>query len=269
MIKGQKNLVLFIVILEAALIAALTVSGFKKAKDNLALKLQLKSKEETLSGKDSAIKELEKQTAEMKAARQELEARVKDLNDTAKALEGKLQGSKEATEALAKQFGQQKKELLERFNNISSENKKTFSVLYNKISQLLRTKESLEKQLQSLQQDNSVDETAPTEPANNKKRVDLGKISVSNNPLDYPKSSLDYNYAGNVLDVDNEFNFIIVDLDQENGVKPGSKFAVIRSRRKIGEIILKEIYKGMSLAEPIADSTPNRLRRGDKLIPIR
>ncbi|MCM8795455.1 MAG: rod shape-determining protein MreC [Candidatus Omnitrophica bacterium] len=268
MLKGQKNFIRVIVILEAVLIVILAINGFKKTKENLALRLQLKSKEqETLLEKETLVKDLQQQLMAMQMARADLENEVKRLNETAKVLEGKLQGSKEATEILARQFGDQQKDIFERFNNITVENRKTFTSLLNKIEQLLHTKAILEKKLHALQKENNSEDTTLASSKNSE--VDLGKISVTNRETTYPENILGYNYAGSILDVDNQYNFVIIDLGQESGVKPGSKFAVIRNKKKIGEIVLREVYKGMSLAESIIDKTPYRLRRGDKLLPIK
>jgi len=264
LIKGQKNIIFLIIIAEAGLIVILALGGFKKSKDNINLRLQLKTKEEELVNREALIKDLEKQVIQMKAAQAELEGRAKELTEATNVLEGKLTGSKEATEILAKQFGNQEKDIFERFSNLTTENKKTFAILLNKIDQLMGAKGILEKRIRSLQSErDSADQSTE-----NPEEITLDKISVKNK-ASYPENVLGLNSAGNVLDVDNEYNFVIINLGQENGVKPGSKFAVIRNKKKIGELVLKEIYKGMSLGEPIAEKTLYRFRRGDQLLPIR
>jgi hypothetical protein len=130
----------------------------------------------------------------------------------------------------------------------------------------LQAKITLEKEVEKLR----AGETPPPKEDNvagsASAPVNLEKVTVQagKQPI-----QIDSEHVGSVLDVDNKYNFVVIDLGEENAVKKGMKFMVLRKEKKIGEIILKEIYKGMSLAETIEDKTEGRIKRGDRLVPIR
>lgn len=249
---GKGKLIIFIIILETIALFFLGFINFQKTRTYLELKFEIRSKEEAILNKENQIKELNRQLEEIKLARQELEKKIQDLITNQTMLETELNASKEANKVLLEEFNRRQKEIVKKFEGLAGENKKTYLSLFNRIEQLLNEKIALEKELEKLK--NLTREETPAQ------QVDLDKIVVQKEKtLDTP--------VGSVLEVNNEYNFVMVDLGKENNVTAGMRFIVLRDKKKIGEIVLKEIYKGMSLAELDLTKTEARLRRGDKLFP--
>jgi septal ring factor EnvC (AmiA/AmiB activator) len=256
--KGKvSTLILFIlVILESVVIFFLSVLNFQKAKAYLDLKLEVKSKEEALQEKESKINELNKQLEEIKLIRQELEKKVESLTATQSLLEEELRKSKETTQNFLQKITQQQRDIFEKFGNLTEENRKTYLSLISKMEKVLSAKLALERELEKVRSSLVSTQESPSEQS---PKVNLEKIVVQK-----PKET---ETLGSILSVNNEYNFIFTDLGAEKNIKPGMRFLVLRNKKKIGEIVIKEVYKGLSLAEPDLEKTELRLRIGDKLIP--
>lgn len=252
--KKIKLILIFTFLLEFLIILFLGFKNFQKIREILDLRLELKTLQEQLYNRETKIKELENQIQELQKNRNELEAKIKELNETNRSLQEKISALKENYDTSTKQYEEQKKELTKKIQELNEENTKTLLSLTGKIEQLLYTKLHLEKELEKIK--NEKKEEIPT---NN---INLEKIVV----LPRREASLQET-IGKVLSVDTQYNFLIIDLGQNNAIKPGMRFTVLRKDKKIAEIIVKEVYKGMSLAEPIPEKTYFRIRRGDQVVP--
>lgn len=51
---------------------------------------------------------------------------------------------------------------------------------------------------------------------------------------------------GKILEVNREYNFVIVNLGKDDGVKKGMVFMVYRDRRLIGKVEVEEVFSDMS-----------------------
>ena len=247
-----------ILILETLLIIIIGVQAVQKAREAVGLRLEVKSRTEELAGREARLKDLESELGESKKARADLEGQVRTLAETAKLLEGKLEGMKASTETLGKQFEAQQKQILSQLSGMSQDSKDTLKSFLDRIRTMIHTKVAGRAETSG----------APSGD------ITLQRIVVKRpreeasaaGPLSRPEAT---RIDGTILNVDNKYNLVIVDIGQEQGVRPGLRYSVLRGEKKIGEVILREIYKGMSVAEAVEEKTERPLKPNDRLIAIR
>ena len=272
--KPKKLIVIIlgaVIVLESVLLVLLLISKSAETKEKLNLKLQLKDITEELANKDNRTKELEKQIEDLEKARDELKNQIDDLMAKQKIAEAQMQAAKEATETFSQQFQRQQEDTIKQLKNFTSESRKTQLALIAKIESLIETKKDLEEQLAKIkqqQQDESSQEYSVSS------EVPLGTINVQMKPSGWTAEqkpaaqAKNQGTVGNILSVDNDYHFAIIDLGRESGIKIKDKLLVLRQEKKIGEVEVKEIYRNMSLTDILADKTQGNLRKNDKVIPI-
>ena len=52
--------------------------------------------------------------------------------------------------------------------------------------------------------------------------------------------------VGHILSINNEFNFIVINLGMENAVEKGTVFVVFRDKKFLGKVIVEEVFPKMS-----------------------
>jgi len=249
-----------VIIVETILLSWLFFQRVQESKEKIALKLELKQAANTLSDKETELKDLRNQITTLEDSRRGLETQVKNLLASQKVSEGEARGTKEATQLLAQQFQRQHEDLLKQLSSITSENRESQLSLVSKIESILDAKHKLEIELVSMSK--RQDLAAPTLQSTGREGISLGKILVEQKPL--PQSTV---LEGKILSVDTQYDFVIIDLGKNSGVKTKDRFYVIRRERWIGEIEIEEVYKNMSLANIVSDKTVRNLRRNDKVVP--
>ncbi|MFH1678887.1 MAG: hypothetical protein ABH914_04650 [Candidatus Omnitrophota bacterium] len=85
------------------------------------------------------------------------------------------------------------------------------------------------------EQESGVAREIQTAQSSRVRSVDLPPIVVS--PFSVSsKTNLPFSLTGKILNVNKEYNFIVIDLGQDKGVKEGMVFEVIRDERLIGKV---------------------------------
>ena len=80
-----------------------------------------------------------------------------------------------------------------------------------------------------------------------------------------PESSV-ASLQGEVLAVNKNDNFVIVDLGAERGVQPGAYFDIVRNNTRIGVIEVIETRREISAADIKETSSGYSIREGDSVI---
>ena len=258
----KKIALISILIVEALFIVILGLQILAKAKENIGLRLEIKQVQQDLQAKDAQVKDLGTQLEESRAVRGVLETKVKDLSEAQKVMEAKMDGMKQATDTLAKQFDSQQKDMFKELSDLTEKSRETIITFLDKIRGIIDMKMSLER----IPAPTARESVRPSA-----RDVALGKIVVSaKRPREkYEKKEeapLGPESVGKVLNVDTKYSLVIVDLGKEAGVRPGMKYTVLRDQRKVGQIVLREIYKGMSVAETVPDKTSLPIQQGDRLV---
>lgn len=180
--------------------------------------------------KEKIKNELLQTVKEKRAIKKDLEEMVRVKIDTqlkldeekrkAKILEAKIDSEKEQRRLLTAKLKKKKEKVEELLTELEKRKQKEdkLSKLLNKIKQ---EKEKLV--LQSKERE--------------KKGIILDKIVVR------PKE-----FCGEVLIVNDEFNFLMIDLGKKDGLSVGTILGVYRDRKLLGKIRVEEVYNNISEA---------------------
>ena len=110
----------------------------------------------------------------------------------------------------------------------------TESVIRNKIDEIWQIKESLDQTFQGLSYT---------------KNVELSPIVVTSNTMagsTVPGTSL---LNGTVVSINDDNNFVIVDLGQKSGINLGDNLSVYRNSKYIARLEVIQVRKGISAAD--------------------
>lgn len=68
---------------------------------------------------------------------------------------------------------------------------------------------------------------------------------------------------GKVLSVNKQYDFVVIDLGQQDGISKGMIFDVYRGKKQIGKVQIETVRKSISAAAVMKDWTTGRLVAGD------
>jgi hypothetical protein len=68
--------------------------------------------------------------------------------------------------------------------------------------------------------------------------------------------------AGKVLVVNREFNFVVINLGSKDGVKAGSRFAVLQGDRQVGTVEVERLYDNLCAANVLVEEKKGQLQEG-------
>lgn len=163
----------------------------------------------------------------------QLKNRLVALGDKKTSLEGKVVDLQQEREILAKRLSE------------------LDSILQDRVDQIIQVKDDLKAaRVQS--------ETADVKDS---KVVQLQPIVVKSQQESSPGKSL--STAGQVLAVNDENNFVIVDLGQDDGIKVGQTFSIFRNSQKIATVEVIQSRKEISAADIKNISPGSQIKIGD------
>ncbi|MBN1913685.1 MAG: hypothetical protein JW788_04725 [Candidatus Omnitrophica bacterium] len=70
---------------------------------------------------------------------------------------------------------------------------------------------------------------------------------------------------GKVLVINKDYNFVVVNLGQRDGIRIGDVFSVYSKNQYIGDIKVEKIHDSMSAAAFLSEDTKDRIKEGDKV----
>ncbi|MBN1587037.1 MAG: hypothetical protein JW937_06385 [Candidatus Omnitrophica bacterium] len=99
----------------------------------------------------------------------------------------------------------------------------------------------------------SWDGAPKTAAASEARPVELETISVATNPT--PK--------GKVLVVNKEFDFVVIDLGEQDSIEPGAILSVFRNREMVGKVQIDEVSERVAAASIISDGSESEILEND------
>ena len=123
--------------------------------------------------------------------------------------------------------------------------------------------------------------SAATPPPSDQPTVELDKILVTNEPSSggasmsagssFPSSSSVMPVtassstlpAGQVVVVNREYDFIVINLGKNHGLSVGQEFQIVRGDQVLGKAKVEKIYDELSAAAILPESQKNNIREGD------
>lgn len=217
---------------------------------------------------------------ELKRDKAALEFEVSNLSRDKKDLEGRMGYGENVTDSLSSELVREKKDkrqLLEELKSLKNEHAillrqlKTLNnqkaALATRLQEAEQAKLNLEKRVANMNEmldyklsqvmdvkkdlEDLQEGTEVSLPAT-KGSIELPPIVVRSAPTEVPAVK----YNAKVMAVNKENNFIIIDLGEEQGLKPGTGFDVYRDDKKIASVEVVQIRKNVSACDIKQASTP-------------
>ncbi|MDD4909913.1 MAG: hypothetical protein PHR44_04450 [Candidatus Omnitrophica bacterium] len=81
-----------------------------------------------------------------------------------------------------------------------------------------------------------------------------------------PPSAGETGNSGKVLVVNREYNFVVIDLGVEDGIKAGEVLSLYRDNRLLGDIKIEKVHESMSAANMLSEGMKDRVKEGDTAV---
>jgi len=121
----------------------------------------------------------------------------------------------------------------------------------------------LKEQLAALEKEKAEFEKKNKEPGSS--GVQLGKIVVAHDAAEGPgkmKVSAAH-LEGEILAVNNDYEFVVINLGLRDGVSSGDVFSVYQKNKYLGDVGAEKVDEAMSSANFLEGSLKNKIRQGD------
>ena len=231
--------------------------------------------------KVTAAKEaLEQEKEELTKAKEVLENQVNDATSRAKQLEEQFINEKRNREAMTAELTKARGESNELKGRLESERKEkltlteelakakqSYQALGNELTTLRQAKEALEKRVKEMLsvQANEAERIVVTPPP---AFVPEGRLSSKGSPSADKAGGgvtlpLSKSLEGKILVVNREFNFVVVNLGSKNGVKEGTRLALLRGDKTMGTAQVEKIYENMAAATVVTEEKKGQIKEGD------
>lgn len=99
-----------------------------------------------------------------------------------------------------------------------------------------------------------------------KQEVELGKVVVEQKDIDLTQSQYTSVLEGTVLVVNNDYNFVVINLGTKDGVEINDIFSVYNNGSHIGDIKVDRTQEIMSACLFISKELKGKISEGDKVI---
>ena len=200
-------------------------SQLEKLEKDLAAKLgELNSVKNDLTRTSGDRDKLKEEVDSLKADQVQIKARLETARSYREELEKRLKAEKNTVSELQQALREDREKQKE---------------LFNKIEDLLDEKMSLQEKLVNLKKTGGA--------------VEMPELVVS----DDTAGSLN----GTVLAVNDQYDFVVFNRGENDGVTPGSSFWVYDNGKKVGEVIARRIFPEMTVADINKDYTHRPLKK--------
>lgn len=164
------------------------------------------------------------------------------LQDKAMVLAEQVEQEKRSYQLVLADLEEKDAQIKELGNSLTNE-KKQRTGLADTLAQMRENYDSLEEKLKEARL--KLEElNGQTSAFKDKRGVELKRIVVK------PKKKL----SGNVLVVNREFKFVVIDLGRKDGVGVGDEFRIYRGSEEIGKVQIEKVYDAMSTAAILSGS---------------
>lgn len=257
------------------LLAVLSVSALGVAGVALVLKEQERQarlvSEQELKNFRTKNQELAQQVEELESLKATMES---DLSKTRQELtksQEQLAQEIEAQEALARSVNEREQEIARLTKDLEQARSEAKQAT-TQMSQLQSERDAMKQQMDDLQQAKGDLESKVMELAD-RPTVELEKVLVTNEEkfLDAPVSAASMTSAlsapsgrsGEVVVINREYDFIVMNLGKNHGLAIGQEFQIVRGEQVLGRVKVEKVYDELSAAAILPDSQKDTIREGD------
>ncbi|MBN1405054.1 MAG: hypothetical protein JW946_00870 [Candidatus Omnitrophica bacterium] len=135
----------------------------------------------------------------------------------------------------------------------------------DRLTLLQQAKNALKSHLQSMMRTAGMKEAASVD--KKPQQVKPEPVVAEAAPEPEPVASADkIAQSGEVLVVNREFNFVVINLGKKDGIKEGDRFMIYDVNRPLGEVSVETVRENISAASGGKNLDAYRLRAGNKVI---
>ena len=227
---------------------------------NLALQGELQAATVKYKKAEAELSTVKKKNSELDFQLSETKSKIDALNSELQQEKSMHQESIVKLEQLQTELEQQRgtKSVLEKKLNQAQED--TEKVIA-RLQELNAQKDALEAKIKE-------SETRQTKAQSSSGQgVELAKIVVASESAGQPqqKGVALSGFEGNVLVVNKEYNFVVLNLGSKDGVKIGDMFSVFRKNNYLGDVKVEKVHDSMSAAGFVDPQIKDKVSEGDKV----
>lgn len=202
--------------------------------------------------------EVQLKVADMQKKIDELSLAVEQEKQSKKSVMADMDSLKEKLEEQIK-----KRELLEKKFDYAQDNVKKLQ------EKLVELNKKAEKTRESAVEDKAKEQNVELgkivvnpEPAASAPAAVVEKKEVSNSPPAAQQGAME----GKVLVVNKDYNFIVINLGNKDGINLGDVFSVYHGNKFIGDVKVEKLHEAMAAAGFMTAETKDKVGEGDKVI---
>lgn len=260
--QGKVAVIVLAIISTIGVIAAVGAYAAKmqEEKRRMAVERDLKA---TQAAKETVEAELK----DTQSAKARLEDQVASLKWEAQSLTTQLEDETKAKEELTLAIAD-KQAALDQVAQALEQERGDRAALDAQLTKTQDDLAGLRKELEQIKEAKAVLEERLAKV--NEKSVDLQRVVV-NKGAAQPSSqgtvgaSFGEGTAGQVLVVNREFDFVVVNLGKNQGMQVGKLFEVYRDNEILGQVKVEKVYDALSACAIQPDTKKDQLREGDKV----
>ncbi|MBI4342899.1 MAG: hypothetical protein HY599_05995 [Candidatus Omnitrophica bacterium] len=229
----------------------------------------------TLAENDSLKSHLQETEQAKAKTEEELTRAKKDLSQSKEELTKAV----EAQELLTKSIEDREREI-NRLTKDLTQAKDEAGRVASQLTGLQRERDDVKRQVADLERAKNQLESKVLELSSAQQQtaaqptVELDKIFVTNTPppdgspvasgtVVPVTASSSAGSAGQVVVVNREYDFVVMNLGKNHGLSIGQEFQVVRGTQVLGKVKVEKVYDELSAAAILPDSQKNSIREGD------
>lgn len=220
------------------------------------------AKERELLLVKSQNQDLEQQLREAKQARGEVEEQLSRVRLEFEKMAKQVDEERQAKVTLAKSVDERQREI-DRLGKDLEQVRSERATMAEQLAQVKTQQDAAQKQLEELQQAKAQLETKVLELSNaSTPTVELDKVVVSGAPglqQAQPASAV----QGQVLVINREYDFVVVNLGKNQGLGVGQELQIIRGQDVLGRAKIEKLYDELSAAAILPGAKKDVIREGD------
>jgi len=216
--------------------------------------------------------ELEQQVVNVQEAKEQVESDLGRAKTQLDQMTGQLADEREAKAALVKSIDERQREI-DRLGKDAEQLRSDRDQLTEQVTKLKGQQQELQAQLTQVQQAKSDLETRLTELVD-QPTVELDRVVVTDPsmagssdmlPLGalQPAGSQISSVQGQVIVINREYDFVVINMGRNQGLQIGQEFQVFRGERALGRVKVEKIYDELSAAAILPETDKDALREGD------
>lgn len=260
--KGSVGIIFLVILLFLSFVIAGT--GFMLLQNEKKLRGQV---EERLQDLEIRYQVMEKNLQSAKDQAQELNMKKTATDEQVASLQKELQSEVEAREKSVSELNNLKKQV-DDLSGVRDSLQKQLENSQAEVSRLNQSVSQLEQERNKLKEQMGQGGTSG---------VELGRIVVENPasgnasaPNNQPAAvkppqsqTGSRNKTGTVSVVNKEYNFAVVNLGQNDGIKKGDLLSVTRNNQLLGDLTVEKVHEAMSAANFASPDMASRVKEGD------